>query len=82
MNMNMDMCKYKDLFGKLGKGIHSYRIYNIAYLDVLVTIVVAYILSIALRTPFLYTLLVFFVIGIIVHRLFCVRTTVDKLLFP
>ena len=76
------MCKYKDLFGKLGKGIHSYRIYNIAYLDVLVTIVVAYILSIALRTPFLYTLLVFFVIGIIVHRLFCVRTTVDKLLFP
>jgi hypothetical protein len=26
--------------------------------------------------------LVLFILGIIFHRLFCVRTTVDKLLFP
>jgi hypothetical protein len=78
----MDLCKYKDLFGKLGTGIHSYRIFNIAYLDILVTIVVAYGLSKLFRTPFLYTLIAFLILGIIIHRLLCVRTTVDKLLFP
>ena len=78
----MDLCKYKDLFGKLGTGIHSYRIYNIAYLDILVTVVVAYGLSKLFGTPFLYTLIAFFILGILIHRLLCVRTTVDKLLFP
>ena len=78
----MDLCKYKDLFGKLGTGIHSYRIFNIAYLDVLVTVITAYILSKLFKTPFLYTLIVFFIVGIIIHRLLCVRTTVDKILFP
>lgn len=78
----MSKCPYKNLFGKLGTGIHSYRIYNIAYLDIMVTVIGAFILSRILRTPFLYTLIVFFIIGIIIHRLLCVRTTVDKFLFP
>jgi len=70
------------MFGKLGTGIHSYRIYNIAYLDFVVTAIGAYILSKILDTPFLYTLIGFFILGIIIHRLFCVRTTIDKFLFP
>lgn len=78
----MNKCPYKNLFGSLGTGIHSYRIYNIAYLDVLVTVIGAFILSRILRTPFLYTLIMFFILGIIIHRLLCVRTTIDKLLFP
>ena len=77
----MSLCPYKNIFGSLGTGIHSYRIFDIAYFDVLVTIIVAYILSRILRTPFLYTLILFFIFGIIIHRLLCVRTTVDKLLF-
>ena len=78
----MSKCPYKNLFGKLGTGIHSYRIYDIAYLDIMVTVIGAFILSRILRTPFLYTLIVFFIFGIIIHRLLCVRTTVDKFLFP
>jgi len=78
----MDLCQYKHLFGEIGKGIHSYRIFNIAYLDVLVTVIVAYILSKLFKTPFLYTLVAFFLLGIAVHRLFCVRTTIDTILFP
>ena len=27
-------------------------------------------------------MIVLFVLGIILHRVFCVRTTIDKLLFP
>lgn len=78
----MDLCKYKNLFGELGKGIHSYRIFNIAYLDFVVTIIGAYILSKLFGTPFLYTFIAFFIVGIIIHRVLCVRTTIDKFLFP
>jgi hypothetical protein len=41
----MDLCKYKNFFGKPGEGAHSYRIFNIAIVDLGLTILVAYILS-------------------------------------
>jgi len=78
----MSLCKYKDLLGIPGKGIHSYRIFNIAIADVTMTIIGAYIFSIIFRTPYAYTLVGIFALGIILHRIFCVRTTLDKLFFP
>jgi hypothetical protein len=78
----MSLCKYKDVLGVPGKGVHSYRIFNIAIADVVMTIIGAYILSLIFKTPYSYTLLAFFILGIILHRLFCVQTTLDKLLFP
>jgi len=77
----MNLCKYKDALGVPGKGIHSYRIFNIAIADVIMTIIGAYILSLIFKTPFLYTLIALFVLGIILHKIFCVRTTIDKFLF-
>jgi mannose/fructose/N-acetylgalactosamine-specific phosphotransferase system component IID len=76
-------CKYKNALGKPKQGLHKYRIFNIAIVDVLLTIACAYIFY--LFNPkfnFFVILLCLFVLGIILHRLFCVRTTVDKLLFP
>jgi hypothetical protein len=78
----MDLCKYKNLFGEPKKGIHSYRLFGIAIVDVIETILGALLFSYIFNYSFLYTTIVFFIIGIILHRLFCVRTTVDKLLFP
>ena len=76
------LCKYKDIFGKPGEGVHSYRIFNIAVIDVAWTLLGAYILHLFFpKYNFWYILLGLFVLGIIVHRAFCVRTTVDKLLF-
>ena len=80
--MSNSLCPYKNAFGRLGTGIHSYRIMNVAVLDFGVTAVVAYILSLIFKTRFLHTFIVFFLIGIVVHRAFCVRTTIDKLVFP
>lgn len=77
----MDLCKYKDFFGKPSEGLHSYRIFDIAIVDVVLTLLVAYILSIKYKTSFIKTSIILFLIGIIAHRLFCVRTTIDKLLF-
>jgi len=76
-----NLCKYKDIFGKPNQGAHSYRIFNIAIVDVLLTILAAYLLSIFTGYKMVYTLIFMFILGIISHRIFCVRTTIDKLLF-
>lgn len=78
----MSLCKYKNLFGEPKKGFHSIRLFNIAILDLIGTIAIALLISKIFRTSFLYTLITLLIIGIILHRMFCVRTTIDKLLFP
>jgi len=77
-----NLCKYKNALGKPGKGIHSYRIFNIAIMDVIMTLIGAVILSYLFNVKFIYLSIILFILGIILHRLFCVRTTIDKLLFP
>ena len=78
----MDLCKYKNSLGEPKKGIHSYRLFGLAIVDVVMTILGALLISYIFKYSFLYTTISFFILGIILHRLFCVRTTVDKLLFP
>ena len=39
------LCKYKDILGKVGQGVHSYRLFGIAIVDVLLTILGAYIIN-------------------------------------
>tara|TARA_B110000858_G_C17735769_1_gene442437 strand:- start:798 stop:1037 length:240 start_codon:yes stop_codon:yes gene_type:complete len=76
-------CKYKDIFGKVGEGLHSYRLFNIAIVDVISTIFVAYLLKIYIfpQRSFLKLTIILFLLGIILHRIFCVKTTLDKMIF-
>jgi len=78
----MSLCKYKNSLGIPNKGIHSYRFLNLAIADVIMTIIVAMLISYIFKISFIYTAISLFILGIILHRLFCVRTTIDKLLFP
>lgn len=78
----LNLCEYRDMFAKPNTGPHQYRIFNIAIVDVVLTILLAYGISWYFNYPFLPTLGILFLLGIFVHRLFCVRTTVDKLIFP
>ena len=78
----MNLCKYKDILGKPNEGVHSVRVFDISVVDVIATIVVAFLISYFFKLNFIYVLLVYFLLGVLAHRLFCVRTTVDKLLFP
>ena len=77
----MNLCKYKNMFGSPKEGIHSYRIFDIAIMDVIPTILGAIFLSFLFKWNLIYTIIGLFFLGIISHRLFCVRTTIDKLLF-
>lgn len=74
-------CQYKNAFGKPGTGLHSYRICNIAIIDVLATIGTAFLISWMFSYSFLIVFVLLIILSIIMHRLFCVRTTVDKFLF-
>ena len=78
----MDLCKYKNALGEPGKGIHSYRLFGVAIADVIMTIIGACLISYFFKLCFTKTLIILFILGVILHRLFCVRTTVDKFLFP
>jgi len=78
----MSLCKYKNLLGEPDKGIHSYRLFGFAIADITMTIIAAFLISKFYNYSFFYTLLFLFVLGIFLHRIFCVRTTIDKLLFP
>ena len=85
----MSLCKYKDFFGELRKGVHSIRLFDIAIIDVIETIIGGIIIHkfiiielLQLHSIKLWMVIVFlFILGIILHRIFCVRTTVDKWLF-
>ena len=75
------LCKYSDIFGNVKQGVHSIRLFDIAIIDLLMTILLAYIISTYFNKNFIIVLFVLFISGIILHRLFCVRTTIDILLF-
>lgn len=77
----MNLCNYKNMFGMPNTGLHKYRIFNIAIIDVVLTIILALIINNFIRINFWYILLMLFFIGIILHKLFCVKTTIDKLIF-
>ena len=78
------LCPYKNLLGEPNKNdsLRKYRIFGISIMDVAVVIFVCYLISYFFKYSFWITLVITFLLGIIVHRLFCVRTRVDRLLFP
>jgi hypothetical protein len=80
--METTLCPYKYIFGEPNKGVHSHRLFDLAIVDVLGTVVIAYGISKYFKKEFKEVLLAVFLLGIILHRLFCVRTTIDKFLFP
>jgi len=78
----MSLCEYKDIFGIPNEGVHSYRLFNIAIVDVLATVLLAYVIYLYMpKYNFFVILICLFLIGIAFHRIFCVKTTVDKLIF-
>ena len=79
----MSLCKYKRIFGDPNTGIHAkYRLFDIALVDLGLTIIATYALSIVFNRPFLQCALFMFLLTLFSHRIFCVRTTTDKLFFP
>jgi hypothetical protein len=86
----MSLCKYKNAFGEINTGIHSIRIFDFAIFDILSTIlasivihqiIIVELLKMNDRIKLWMVIVFMFILGILLHRLFCVKTTVDKILF-
>jgi polyferredoxin len=87
--MSCPFAKYSDIFGKPNEGVHSKRLLDIAIVDMGATLGIAAIIS-AITSyylkenffkVFIILFIILFLIGIIFHRLFCVDTTINKLIF-
>ena len=58
-------CQYKDLFGRPKEGAHAYRLFDVAVVDVVATIVVAFIIARVFGFVFWKSLVALFLLGII-----------------
>ena len=74
------LCRYASAGGSPGEGVHVH-VLGVAAFDVAGTLLAAWLLARAFRQPFWAWALGLFALGVLAHRLFCVRTTVDRLLF-
>lgn len=80
--MSFSFCQYKNSLGIPHQGIHSHRFMGLAILDVIGTFVGGLLIAYLFKLSYFWTCISLFVLGIFLHRLFCVRTTIDKILFP
>jgi hypothetical protein len=76
-------CAFKNLFGEPGKGIRTIRIFNVSVVDLVLTIIAAYLIGRhyklnAIGIFWIFCLLV--LISVVVHEAFCVDTTLTKML--
>jgi hypothetical protein len=76
----MSFCKYKNILGKPNGGAHKHFL-GIAMFDLIGTILIAFIISKLTKIKFYIILICLLILGIILHRMFCLNTTFNKLIF-
>ena len=77
----VDLCIFKhhsDILGTPGKGVHKFRMFDIAIMDLFFTLLIAYFLAYFCRTYFILMFIALFVLGQLLHLAFCVETTCAK----
>ncbi len=76
----MSLCKYRNAFGEPGKGVH-FHVLGIAIFDLAGTFIISFILHKIFHWNLWVVFLSAMILAIILHRLFCVNTTINKLIF-
>ncbi len=79
--MSCPLSKYSNMFGAPKTGFHSFRLFDIAVNDLLGTVAVAGLITYISNCNFMIILILLLVIGILMHRIFCVNTTINKKIF-
>lgn len=67
-------CPYANLLGVPGQGVHSRRIFGLALNDTLATIVVSALTSYFFNISFIISLIVWFILGEVLHYIMGVNT--------
>jgi hypothetical protein len=75
-------CPFGNIFGKPNEGIHRYRLFGLAIVDVLLTMLVIWWLHWMTKYDWRVLTIVVLAMMVAAHRLCNVRTVTDRLLFP
>jgi hypothetical protein len=70
--------RYKNIFGKENSGIHKIRFVNTAIIDYILSIGLAFLITFLTSFPLVLSTICVLVLGIILHILFGVQTSVIK----
>jgi len=73
------LCQYRHIFGKEKEGLHSYRIMDIAIMDVLLTFIGALLIAYYFKLNIILVFIFLIILGTIIHYIFCVETTITKM---
>jgi len=73
-------CPYANIFGEPNTGVHSIRILGIAIIDVILTVIVAFITTYFSGLPFLLSFIDWFFLGETLHFFFGTPTAFLKIL--
>lgn len=79
--MDTNLCQYSDIFGAPNTGLHQYRFLGIALVDTGLTIIFAYLIARYLKYSFFFVLFLLIILSLFLHRMFCVKTTLTKLVW-
>lgn len=79
----MDLCRFRDAFGKPNEGAHSARFMGLAALDLALTVFGAFALAgFRLDSDFVLYFALVWAVGVAAHVIFCVRTPITRALVP
>ena len=70
--------KYSEIFGRVGEGVHRFRILDTPVVDFVLTLLLAMLITWLTKIPLVISTIVCFLVGILLHILFGVNTTVVK----
>jgi hypothetical protein len=79
--MDNSFCKYKNILGEPYKGFHKERFLGLALYDVIGTILIGIVISKVFNFDLFKTYILLILFTIFIHRLFCVETAFNKLIF-
>jgi len=77
---SFNLCQFKDALGKPGEGIRKYRIFDISVVDFVLAIVLGLLFAKIFKIKKINGVLISFLLGIISHKIFCVDTTINKVI--
>ena len=74
------LCQYKNIFGIPGKGVHAWKFMDTAIFDYVGTLFLAVIFARLTGVPLVLSTILMFVLGVVLHVVFCVPTAAVKYL--
>ena len=79
----MDLCQYKDLFGKPREGSHKYRIpfIDLALVDIALTVLAGFLAVKFTEFSPISVFIFLLILAIVSHKIFCVDTALNVALF-